>query len=191
MAPHRCKSARRTRHLARSTATCGRNYFRRIGRATSRKRAASASAVETKRRNALPLLRYGTLGGSVKSQKVRSIAVSGKSPEGAIQLKPRATCWGNANRFLQAPKGRSNSSPGQRPGTRDPIPESPEGAFQSQSAVAACVARPFRAFLRLAIQSQGVALGSSWVAPLALENTRWSAQTATDWCRSGVNRNDP
>jgi hypothetical protein len=37
---------------------------------------------------------------------------------------------------LQAPKGRSNFSPGQRPGERDPIRASPERAFQSPSAAA-------------------------------------------------------
>src|SRR5260370_21544333 len=44
----------RIRH---STATCGRSCFPRIGRATSRLRATSASAFEPVRRNALRLLR--------------------------------------------------------------------------------------------------------------------------------------
>src|SRR5215813_742707 len=45
-----------TGRIRRSTATCARNGFQRIGRATSRRRAASASVFEAGRRNALTLI---------------------------------------------------------------------------------------------------------------------------------------
>jgi len=46
----------------------------------------------------------------------------------------------------QAPKGRSNFSPGQRPGKRRPNVTKPERASQCQTAIAACISAPFQGF---------------------------------------------